>query len=344
MTSRTLSKALAVGLLSLTWLLFPGGGVAAGYDRVVVFGDSLTDPGNAFVLLRSVAVRPGATVPPLKLVSVPPFEFIPSAPYARGGLHFSNGATWVEQLAEALGVGRSAGPAWRKPGVFSNYAVGGARARPGGPSESPDLTSQVSRFLADVGGVAPADALYVIHIGGDDLRDGLLAFATDPSAVTSLTIVAEALAAIRGNLMTLFSAGARAFLVPNGPDLALVPAVRLAGAQAGGQFLAAIFNTGLEIPPIAGLANILDDLAAIQGVTVFRVDAFALLDDVVATPADFGLSEVSTPCLIFTETLTSIPPFFCAQPDEFLFWDGIHPTRAGHAILARKALEVLTAP
>jgi outer membrane lipase/esterase len=30
----------------------------------------------------------------------------------------------------------------------------------------------------------------------------------------------------------------------------------------------------------------------------------------------------------------SSPPFRCAQPDRWFFWDGIHPTRAGHAIIA----------
>jgi outer membrane lipase/esterase len=32
-----------------------------------------------------------------------------------------------------------------------------------------------------------------------------------------------------------------------------------------------------------------------------------------------------------------VPPFTCGQPDEFLFWDGIHPTRAGHTLLANEA-------
>ncbi len=33
------------------------------------------------------------------------------------------------------------------------------------------------RFLADFRGIAPSDGLYVIHIGGDDLRDALVALA-----------------------------------------------------------------------------------------------------------------------------------------------------------------------
>ena len=96
---------------------------AGDFRRFVTFGDSLSDPGNAFVLLGTV--------------STPPFELIPDAPYARGGLHFSNGATWIEQWARALHQPRSAGPALLAPRVFSNYAVGAARARPRGSSISP---------------------------------------------------------------------------------------------------------------------------------------------------------------------------------------------------------------
>src|SRR5438128_2194632 len=239
MTFRSSRRVLVAGLLSLTWLLFPGGGVAAGYDRVVVFGDSLTDPGNAFVLVGAVAA--------------PPFQLVPDRPYARGGLHFSNGATWVEQLAEALGLGRTAGPAWRKPGVFSNYAVGGARARTVEPpeplpSESPDLTDQVGRFLFDVKNAAPPQALYVVHIGGNDVRDALAALAHDPSFARSIAIVSGAIDAIKAEITALADAGAHTFLVPNAPDLALVPAVRLLGpaAQAAAEFLTTTFNDFLE--------------------------------------------------------------------------------------------------
>jgi phospholipase/lecithinase/hemolysin len=35
---------------------------------------------------------------------------------------------------------------------------------------------------------------------------------------------------------------------------------------------------------------------------------------------------------------------FCSLPDEFVFWDFIHPTRAGHALIAEAALAALSAP
>jgi len=36
-----------------------------------------------------------------------------------------------------------------------------------------------------------------------------------------------------------------------------------------------------------------------------------------------------------------VPPFTCGSPDEFLFWDGIHPTKAVHGIIAQEAASVL---
>src|SRR5262249_28356593 len=144
-----LRSLLGSVLVALVALAPAGSALADPLNRFVVFGDSLSDPGNAFVLLNTV--------------TVPPFQsLIPAAPYARGGLHFSNGATWVEQLSVLDKAGGSAGPALSVPGVFTNYAVGGARARLGGPF---DLTGQVDRFLTDFAGVAPGDALYVVWIG-----------------------------------------------------------------------------------------------------------------------------------------------------------------------------------
>lgn len=292
----------------------------APFDRIVVFGTSLSDPGNAFVLLGTHGTPPDYSLDPF---------LVPDRPYAKGGQHFSNGPTWVEQLAQRLGLAASANPAFRGgDSPASNYAVGGARARPVGNFH---LEAQVNAFLRDVGGSAPVSALYVIEMGGNDLRDALVAGLTAGPAAAQ-AVVEEAVGAIAGNIMTLYAAGARSFLVWNAPDIGLTPAI---SAVPGGAFFANQlvqgFNDGLD-QTLAGLAQVL------PGAQFTRLDVYAKLNTIVAQPQLFGLSNVTEACIT-----PSVAPFSCKPADEFLFWDGIHPTRAGHGIIAQEA-EVVLAP
>jgi outer membrane lipase/esterase len=312
--AKNLVRIVALALLAL---VASAPALAGPPHRFVVFGDSLSDPGNAFILTRDL--------------EVPPFDsLIPSAPYARGAFHFSNGPTWVEQLSLIDRALPSAGPALLVPKVLSNYAVGGARAQQVGAF---DLPVQVGLFVSDFHGQAPPDALYIVFVGGNDLRDALQAFATDPTGATSGGIVAGALASIRSNLLTLYAAGARHFLVANAPDIALAPAVRLSGPQAQflGNLLSTQFNGGLELT--------LEGLEAALGVDIVRLDVFGLLHQIVAAPASFGLTDVVDACI----RLNTVVGAFCPDPGKFLFWDGIHPTAAGHHQLAVRADAVLDA-
>lgn len=291
--------------------LASGQALAGPPHRFVVFGDSLSDPGNDFVVTRDL--------------SIPPFaSLVPDAPYARGGFHFSNGPTWVEQLSLIDHALPSAGPALLLPVVLSNYAVGGGRARTVGAY---DLGTQVGLFMNDFHGQAPADATYIVFIGGDDIRDALDAFATDPSGATSFGIVTDALTAIRTNLLALYAVGARHFVVPNLPNVGLAPAVRLAGPQA--QFAAGLLSTGFD----DGLEATLVGLEGALGISIVRVDWFTLVNQIVASPASFGLTDVENTCI----RLNTVAGAFCPNPGQFLFWDGIHPTVAGHHLLAVSA-------
>lgn len=288
------------------------------YGRVVVFGTSLSDSGNAF------ALRGGTNTPPDYLLDP---LLVPSAPYARGGHHFTNGATWVEQFAQASGLAGSVRPAFASsdPGA-TNFAVAGARAYEDGINVN--LSAQLAAFLERSGGVAPADGLYVIEMGGNDIRDALVAYPGGHAA-----ILQAAIGSIAQTIQVLYAAGARDFLVWRPPNVGLTPAIlAFNGIHPGAADLA----TGLSLAFNSGLDGVVAQLSAFPGIRIARLDAYRMLNDLVADPAAFGLTDVTSACVT-----PDIAPFVCDSPDQFLFWDGIHPTRAVHAMTSQEAARAL---
>ena len=311
--SDRLRNALLVGLLGCS--LVASVAWAQGFARIVVFGDSLSDPGNAF------ALQPLNNTPPNYVVD----DFlVPGAPYARGGHHFTNGPTWVEQLGKSLDLGQDVGPAFRDANPHAgNYAVAGARARDdGGGSEN--LFLQVQTFLDDVGDSAPGDALYVIEVGGNDVRDA--AFAQDPS------IIVAGVGGIGANIGALYQAGARKFLILNVADVGLAPSVRALGPTAVGfvEALTLAFNAGvvgaLNSPPISTL----------QGIDIKLFDLYVATRSIHDNGTTWGLINVNDPCIE-----PGAPPFVCRNPDQYFFWDGLHPTETVHGIIARDVEQLL---
>src|ERR1700688_3695067 len=223
---------------------------AGSYNRLVVFGDSLSDPGNFYAAFG--------------LYTVAPYSPIPPAPYEVGGMHFSNGPTWVEQLAADLHLQASAGPALRSPGVASNYAVGGARARAGAASFPYfDLSTQTSLFIGQ-NLPDPGQALYVIWIGGNDERDALSAAFSGGDAGA---IIGAAVTATADNIQALWAAGAREFLVLPAPDFAVTPYITSLGpvAQGAASQISAAYNGYLD--------QALTGLRSLPGVHIHKLDA-----------------------------------------------------------------------
>ena len=325
MTKRVVRRFLVIGTLILGLMaptLLPAQPQS---QELFFFGDSLSDPGNFFTELGEFVVQP--------------FEPIPGAPYAIGGHHFSNGRTWAEQLAARLHAPRSGQPASRSPGLFTNYAVGRSRARADAPVFPRfDLSTQVNFFFADFGGNAPPEATYVVWSGSNDLRDACGALAADPGGATTVAIMQDAITSIANNIIALYGAGAREFLVLNMPNIGNSPAVRALGQQDPtlpiiAEQLSALFNDNLS-----GALDVLEGL--LPGIEILRLDVFSLLNDVVADPQAFGLTNATDPCLSFGVIGGAI----CAKPNRYLFWDGAHPTKSGHALLAEAAAEILASP
>ena len=296
---------------------------ASPYSGIFVFGDSLSDPGNVFTFSGENSVRPFSA------------DNIPDAPYARGG-HFSNGATWIEQASAKLKLRGGTGPAMRTS-AFTNYAFGAARARMTGMM---DLSSQVGLLLSANPGNVPSDALFSIYVGGNDVRDATVTFfevfasTGDPVAAqfAAEAVVEEAVQSIADNMMLLAGRGASHFLVPNVADIGKTPAIQASGPQA------AAVATGLSTGFNAALEATITGLEAGFGIQVTRLNVFKLINDVINDPSVANLVNVTEPCI----TPLVRKGAFCNQPDDYLFWDSIHPTRAAHAYLAGAAVDALS--
>jgi len=304
------------------------------YDGIVVFGGSLSDTGNAFFILSHPSdFGFDETCGPATPQNVPPYDqldelFIPDGSYARGGHHVTNGATWVEDLARGQGLSGFTRPALGNEGLKArNYAVGGARA-----NDYPcrfNLMDQMEAYLGDFAESSP-DTLFLFEMGGNDLRD-ILAGEAD------ITAIATAIGSIQQTIVALYQQGARQFLLANVPNFGQAPAVQMIdhdypGAATAANVLALVFNGGL-----AALASGLE--SSLPGASVQILDLYNLFDDMLAHPGNYGLQVTNAPCVT-----PGVPPFTCKKPDTYLFWDGLHPTRAVHEIMAQTAAETLSSP
>jgi phospholipase/lecithinase/hemolysin len=306
---------------------------------VVVFGDSLSDSGNEFAITGQL------NVPPYDQLDA---SRIPDFPYAISAGRFTNGRTWVEDAARAAGIQSDVRAALRARRPGTNYAYGSARAgAPLLPSDARDLTEQVTTYLADVNGSADGDFI-VMFIGANDVADAVRALAVDPSGATSIDGLLTGIGSVNANIGALMAAGARHFLILNIPNLGLVPALNPPLAPPGVSGIATcwtlLFNHGTPLPDgcpnlppgIPGLDDIAAGLATQEGVYVKLIDTFSFINQIAADPARVGITNMTDTCVT-----PNIAPYQCTRPSRYFFWDGIHPTRAVHQLLADEVLRQL---
>jgi phospholipase/lecithinase/hemolysin len=184
-------------------------------------------------------------------------------------------------------------------------------------------------YVGDYGS-ASADALYVVQFGGNDIRDALIAAQTgseDPFGVLN-----RAVQGVVSSISTLYGLGAKNFLVANAPNLANAPAVVMIGASGVAGFFTAYYNGMLE-----GHLQVLGN--TYRDINIIRLDMAGFTDDVVNNPGNYGLTDTATPCLNFLAEKDAK----CDNPDEHLFWDGLHPTAAAHDALGDFATTAVNA-
>lgn len=190
-----------------------------------------------------------------------------------------------------------------------NFACGGATSSGGFTNMIPGLLAQVQTFLQSHSRLN-SSSLFVLWAGGNDYLQG----------ATNAAIPVENL---RRAIELLAKAGASKILIANQPDLGQLPAMRNTANSARLSELSRSHNQQLR----RSIKQLMQQYSNLQ---IALFDANALYHEAIATPAAFGFTNVA-------QAAQSIG----ANPDQSLFWDGIHPTTAAHSILSDRAFATL---
>ena len=314
MQTRRIFSALMLGASAATLSGLAAPASAQRVDRIIAFGDSYADEGNAFQL--------AGVSPPII--------------YSTG--RFSGGTNYVDTLGQILDV------------PIYNYAIGGARTGNGNQNAGlPGFSFEVQSFLTSSGGANGAfptipgtfdeNDLVTVSIGGNDARayqQGGGTVAGAPAAA------ATALTAATANLDLLVAAGAPTISFLAG-DTGLLPEV---GFTANPALTASVrtaystaFNTGIQAT-LAGYAA--------DGVMVHYLDLTRVLQQVQADYAAYGLTGLACPAFpppAGPGVPGSTACVDAATANQFLFYgDQLHLTSAGFAIVGRYVAAQLQAP
>jgi phospholipase/lecithinase/hemolysin len=343
-------------IIFLLSLLFCCSHVFAGpINKIVFFGDSLSDNGNLYKLLLTI--------------------FPKSPPYFQG--RFSNGPTWAEDVGKYY--------ADHDHTDYKIYALGGATTISHPPSATfiapTTLKLELSQYEMDTLFKDKSKTLFAIWISGND-------YLFDP-----YTDVNKVVGRIAWVIETLINEGGRHFLVLNLPDLSRIPLTqhdakieqlhwvtqshnkKLAEAMQNLKNAHAdinltfvnvfdIFNDLIDNPQKYNEKyhiHITDTKSACWqgGYTLKKMTSVpALSSELQQTFSDqkWGENKMNTdeishfilhsPSVSQAYTVgkwyeQGILP--CSNPNAYLFWDQIHPTGLVHQMLSQIVIQNLTA-
>lgn len=226
------------------------------FDRIFMFGDSLSDTGNTHSLLRS-------TLPE-------------SPPYFKG--RFSNGPVWLEVISKQLNL---------SPELVINYAFGGARAIKD-DLPIPSLEQQVAKYLK-WNQTADPNALYIVWSGSNDIMN-------DVHKKNYQKNIDNINKRVKEQFILLINHGVKTFFVPNLPAIAITPKAKDYDQRYGNtvyseqidrmttyynmQFAETLLNLQLEYPQV----------------TFITFDAYNLLNNASELLRDYGITDTEKRC------------------------------------------------
>lgn len=309
---KSFKRILSTGLLSLG---LASTAAAQDYSNLYVFGDSLSDTGNLQV-----------------------FSQDPSVPS-----RFTNGPVAVEVLAAQLGLSISNSLHLTGAQYGNNFAVAGAVAiDEDGDEATPDinLPTQVNSYLAFNGYQADPSALYVVMIGGNDIRAArtIMSAAESGARKAAKQRIRQATSSIKAQLQKLATAGAQNIMVINAPDIGAIPETDLVAMQllaaADSKRETRIANklekiTGIFSAKYNGrLARVVEKIERQFDLDIVEIDLSEFLSDTIDNADQYGITNTTDACIyIFSQAGAFNPE---CNLDTFVFFDEIHPTTAIH--------------
>jgi phospholipase/lecithinase/hemolysin len=330
-----MKKNVLPAILTLASLLVPLETSATNFSKLYVFGDSLSDPGNVYKVTTDAQ-----PYEPILGTEIPITPGIP--PYFKG--RFSNGPVWADYFSNNLGISLTPSselsvlsPQVSIPSSISvvddrpvvspfyqgktasnsvNFAYGGAQTGSTAAGDLgnflPGVTTQVNGFTNDLNGKSSdSNGLYVIWAGANDYQSSPI---IDPN---------QSVGNIESSIVSLYNSGARNFVIPNLPDLGKTSRALSLGQEVSTNL------TNLSDTHNLLLAEDLSNLSQSQAdINIIPVDTNSLFDEILANPTKFGFTNITESCV--NEATGTV----CSNPDEYLFWDGIHPTSATHRIVS----------
>lgn len=266
------------------------------YSGLYVFGDSLVDPGNAFIATGGA-------------------EASPANGYYGG--RFSNGFNF----ADYLNIRMTGAPTAPLLGGGLNMAIGGATAAYDPAEAIPSLVGQIGYYNTLVGTQIDSNALVLVTFGGNDVRATIQTGGSVDFSVAA--------ASLGYGLDQLYQLGARNFLIVGAPDIGLLPQSATDGGQIPGR-LDALTDRSEQIN--LALVALAGQIGNAPGASAAYFDLFAFEHALLGDPAAFGLSptlDVTTPCQILGGGVPQT-----ANCGNALYFDGVHPTTQVHQAIA----------
>ena len=294
---------LAAGVIAMG----PTTASAAQFNHLVVFGDSLTDVGNLASLDNGLLPGP--------LSNYAPGMFTDGSATTPSTKILGN---YAYQLNSALGFSTLA------PSTTggTDYSYGGAITGGSQTLDSvniPGMQAQVDSFI-NSSPTDPAGNLYLLWGGANDILN-----AAEASGATATSINGAATTAannVYGEISTLYQNGARDFIWLNLPNLALTP--EGAGLSTAADLPGAVSDFNLSFHQYVTAI----DAGTFPGMKLDAVDVSSLFNQLVSDPSAYGFSNVTSPA----QGQAGV------NPDDYLFWDGLHPTTAADQFLVSQTL------